>query len=75
MVKSQIQGLHSIDGNSEHDDQWENSFFMKNYFRYVTTLDLNKCFKHIKQSRSFHMGAPISKIPSNISTTTYFYIY
>ena len=41
--------------------------FKKNKFG--TAVDLNKCLKQIKLPSSLHTWAPISDLPSNISTT------
>ena len=43
------------------------SFRIKD-IRFVITLDLFKCHKHIKQQRLLLTCAPISRLPSNIST-------
>ena len=40
--------------------------FKKN--RFGTAVDPNKCLKQIKLPRSLHTWAPISDLPSNISS-------
>ena len=39
-----------------------------NYFRFATTVDLNKCFKQIKLQFLLFTCAPISELLSNLST-------
>ena len=36
--------------------------------RFMTALDLNECLIQIKEPRSIHMCAPISVLPSNVSS-------
>ena len=36
--------------------------------RFMTALDLNECLIQIKEPRSLHMCAPVSVLPSNVST-------
>ena len=42
--------------------------FSKKKILFVTTLDLIKCLKQIKQQRLLTMCAPISVLPPNIGT-------
>ena len=44
-------------------------FFSQNITRFVTAFDLVKCLKQIKSQRLLPTFAPISEVPSNISTT------
>ena len=46
----------------------KNGSFLEKKNRFVTTLDLIKGFKQIKLQRLHHTCAPISELPSNIST-------
>ena len=44
------------------------AFSQGNHFDFVTAFGVSKCRKQIKLKRSFPTGAPISELPSNIST-------
>ena len=59
-----------LDGNSENvaHARSKNGSFLEKKNRFVTTLDLIKGFKQIKLQRLHHTCAPISELPSNIST-------
>ena len=46
----------------------EGNFLGKNIFKFVTTVDLNKCFKQIKLQFLLFTCAPISELLSNLST-------
>ena len=68
----------TLDGNSEHvAHAWKKWVFPKRHkIRFVTTLNLIKCLKHIKKQRLRLTCAPISDLPSNISTMlgTFFWV-
>ena len=42
------------------------NFFSQKFFRFPTSVDLNKCLKHVKVTISFDFCAPFSELPSNI---------
>ena len=42
--------------------------FLKIKFKFATTVDVNKCLTQIKLPISLYKCAPISKLPSHIST-------
>ena len=46
--------------------------FTKMFFRFATVPDLYKCLKQIKLLTSLHACAPISKLPSKISTMIWY---
>ena len=45
-----------------------NRSFFENNLKIATTVNLNKCLKQINLPISLYMYAPISDLPSNIST-------
>ena len=49
----------------------ENRSFRRGKIRFDPSLDLNKCLKQIKLQRLFLTCAPISELPSNISSMIY----
>ena len=58
-----------LDGNLEYDAQvtFKKKYFPKKKWKFVTSLQTNALTDEIKW-RSLHVCAPISELPSNIST-------
>ena len=59
-----------LDGNSEHVAHAlrKIGLFGEKKHRFVTSLDLIKCLKRNKQQKWLLTCAPISELPSNLST-------